>query len=57
MLESVPQPLDLARVQETKAADPSPLMTVLVQEMSRYNDLLRTIHWSLAELRKGIKGM
>lgn len=61
MQESIPQPMDMARVIESKATETSseklPLLIVLFQEMTRYNELLSKIHWSLAELKKGIRGL
>eukprot|EP00698_Gefionella_okellyi_P021811 TRINITY_DN713_c0_g5_i1.p1 TRINITY_DN713_c0_g5~~TRINITY_DN713_c0_g5_i1.p1 ORF type:complete len:2528 (-),score=851.46 TRINITY_DN713_c0_g5_i1:18-6647(-) len=57
MLETVPEPLDLQRVMEAKEGDTSPLITVLFQEIARYNVLLRSINRSLSEVKKGIKGL
>ena len=58
MQESIPEPIDNSRALEQKqSGEATPLLTVLLQEIDRYNALLSKIHWSLSELRKGIKGL
>jgi dynein heavy chain len=48
-------PADIEYDHEKEA--PSPLKTVLVQEISRYNSLLKMMRKSLQDLQKGIKGL
>jgi dynein heavy chain len=55
LLSLIPEPVDIyARAGES---DGSSLHTVLIQELQRYDRLLRTIRLSLTELQKGIKGL
>jgi len=53
--EQVPKRFDLKEIM-SRFEDRSPLTTVLLQEIDRYNVLLDRIHRSLADLHKGIKG-
>lgn len=52
LLEQIPVELDLPTLQKKYYLDKSPLTTVLLQEISRYNALLRTVHQSLDDLKK-----
>lgn len=55
--EQCPEPLNLKKIKDKHRLDAkNPLRTVLLQEIDRYNVLLTTIHRSLEELRKGIRG-
>lgn len=40
-----------------KPQDQNPLKIVLVQEISRYNKLLRLVRKNLVDLEKGINGL
>ena len=55
LLQMVPEPIDI--VGKLGEGDGTALFTVLVQELQRYNALLRTIRASLSNVRKGIKGL
>ncbi|XP_059574595.1 dynein axonemal heavy chain 2 isoform X3 [Alligator mississippiensis] len=57
VLARVPTELDLVGARQVLADDPSPLTVVLLQEMQRYNALLRVVRSSLVELEKGIQGL
>jgi len=59
MKDTVPKPFDIAKIMTAMASrpDPSPLKTVLRQEMERYNKLLEFIHTSLTNVLKGIQGL
>eukprot|EP01105_Mastigella_eilhardi_P001895 TRINITY_DN122_c1_g4_i2.p1 TRINITY_DN122_c1_g4~~TRINITY_DN122_c1_g4_i2.p1 ORF type:complete len:4382 (+),score=1298.66 TRINITY_DN122_c1_g4_i2:875-14020(+) len=50
--------IDVTTVRKLKREDPTnPLLTVLMHEIERYNELLVKIRLSLAELKKGLKGL
>ena len=51
----IPEPFDIAA--KAGAGDGSAMHTVLVQELQRYNGLLRTIRSSLTDVLAGIKGL
>ena len=51
----IPEPFDIAG--KAGAGDGSAMHTVLVQELQRYNGLLRTIRSSLHDVLAGIKGL
>ena len=54
----VPKPLPLADIMEKYPVKYEESMnTVLVQEVIRYNRLLKVIHSSLVDLRKALKGL
>ncbi|KAK1153304.1 dynein heavy chain 2, axonemal [Acipenser oxyrinchus oxyrinchus] len=55
--QKIPDELDYEGTRKMLADDPSPLNVVLLQEIQRYNSLLRTIKSSLIELEKGIQGL
>ncbi len=57
LISSIPKPLDLAAIAIKYENDRSPLTVVLLQEISRYNSLLRKIRKSLVDLQKGIRGL
>ena len=59
MKETIPKPFDIAKIMSVMATrpDPSPLKTVLRQEMERYNKLLTFVHTSLNNVLKGIQGL
>jgi dynein heavy chain len=56
VLEKLPDPIDWEEVRERNEADSSPLKVCLLQEIERYNDLLRAIAGSVKLLQKGIQG-
>eukprot|EP00062_Callorhinchus_milii_P027237 gi/632990292/ref/XP_007884101.1/ PREDICTED: dynein heavy chain 2, axonemal-like [Callorhinchus milii] len=53
----IPEDLDYEGTRLMLSEEPSPLNVVLLQEIQRYNYLLRTIRSSLVELEKGIRGL
>ena len=55
LLEMVPEPVNIRA--KAGEGDGSALHTVLVQELQRYNKLLKAIRQSLNDVRKGIKGL
>ncbi|KAK0056678.1 dynein heavy chain 1 axonemal-like isoform X1 [Biomphalaria pfeifferi] len=58
ILEQLPKPVSLAKVMEKYPVMYEQSMnTVLVQEVIRYNRLLNTIHQSLRDLQKALKGL
>jgi len=57
MICSVPSVLDYEAITKSKRSDMSPLHVNLLQEIERYNALLVSVHMTLNELRKGIKGL
>lgn len=56
LLAKIPDDVDFADVTERNASDVSPLKTVLLQEIERYNDLLSKVRSSIKLLQKGIQG-
>ena len=58
IMGQVPKPLPLAEIMEKYPVKYEESMnTVLVQEVIRYNRLLKVIHSSLVDLRKALKGL
>eukprot|EP01083_Nonionella_stella_P177342 623003_1 len=57
LLESMPSLFDIEEIQRKNASNESPLMVVMVQEIERYNLLLKTVSDSLLDLQKGMKGL
>ncbi|CAI8007748.1 Dynein heavy chain 2, axonemal [Geodia barretti] len=57
VLRHVPDPIDYEATAKLVSDDMNPLNVVLLQEIERYNSLLKTIRSSLVELEKGIKGL
>eukprot|EP00795_Rhopilema_esculentum_P016694 gene16694-8141_t len=55
--KKVPDLIDYELTAKILSEDPSPLNVVLLQEITRYNNLLSTIKKSLEDLEKGIKGL
>lgn len=57
MQKRIPENIDPHEALKIKAADPiNPTNTVLLQEISRYNNLLNSIRKSLTELQKVFGG-
>jgi len=56
LMDQVPSELDRRSIQR-KHDEKTPLNTVLLQEVDRYNQLLSVVHQSLRDLQKGIKGL
>ncbi|KAI8915474.1 dynein heavy chain and region D6 of dynein motor-domain-containing protein [Powellomyces hirtus] len=57
ILRKLPELIDYAATYKMVQHDLSPTNVVLLQEISRYNDLLAKIQKSLADLQNGIKGI
>jgi dynein heavy chain len=57
LLEKIPEPLKLDDIKKRWERDSSYLKVVLLQEIARFNLLLRYTRNSLIELQKGIKGL
>lgn len=58
VMESVPKPFPIADIMEKYPVTYTESMnTVLVQEVIRYNRLLKIIHSSLQDLKKALKGL
>ena len=59
MKEQIPPPWKLKKAAEimSSRSDPDPLKTVLLQELERYNKLLKILRSSLAQLELGIQGL
>lgn len=57
ILKRLPEEIDYAATYKSVKHDMSPLNVVLLQEISRYNDLLQLIQKSLEMLQSGIKGI
>ncbi|ERE69395.1 dynein heavy chain 6, axonemal-like protein [Cricetulus griseus] len=55
--QKIPEMIDYEGTRKLLALDPSPLNVVLLQEIQRYNKLMRTILLSLTDLEKGIQGL
>jgi dynein heavy chain len=58
LLEQVDEPFNDEEVSEkVKPEDQNPLKIVLLQEISRYNKLLKLVKKNLIDLEKGINGL
>jgi dynein heavy chain len=57
MLARLPPVIDEELTASRLGDDPNPLNVVLLQEIGRYNALLRVIRSSLTDLQKGIRGL
>ena len=57
MMERLPATIDYEATAKLLAVEPNPLNVVLLQEIQRYNALLRTMRSSLTALDKGIRGL
>ena len=58
IISKVPQPFDMEMAQKKyPVLYEESLNTVLCQELVRFNRLIEQVHSSLAELRKGVKGL
>ena len=57
MLDKLPEVMDYDTFKESKSDDPTPFNVVLLQEVDRYNRMLRTMRISLSNLDKGIRGL
>lgn len=57
LLQRIPEDLNVAQARKYFSGNSSPLLVVLLQEMTRYNLLLSLIRNSLNDLEKGIKGI
>nr|XP_039250408.1 dynein heavy chain 2, axonemal-like [Styela clava] len=57
VLKTLPEEIDYEGTEKILSDDPSPLNVVLLQEIERYNILLRVIRTSLVDLEKGIQGL
>lgn len=55
--ERIPELLDLEAIQESKAEETGALVTVLFQEIVRYNKMLGLVRDSLHLLKRAIRGM
>ncbi|CAM9828576.1 unnamed protein product [Chrysoparadoxa australica] len=57
--EQLPSVIDMVKVKQTLAgrSDPDPMKTVLLQELERYNKLLKCMHTTLAQLKKAMQGL
>ena len=55
--DRVPPLFNRERVEKKFASDQSPLKTVLLQEIDRYNVILATVEKSLRDLQDGIRGL
>jgi dynein heavy chain len=53
----LPEPIDVIALKVKHIKDDSPLTVVLIQEITRYNVLLKLMRISLDELEKGIMGL
>lgn len=58
LMGQVDQPLNEEEVYDkVKPQDQNPLKIVLIQEISRYNKLLKLVRKNLVDLEKGINGL
>ena len=59
MAEQIPEPWKMKKVISDleSRSDPDPLKTVLLQELDRYNKLIKMLKSSLAQLELGIQGL
>jgi dynein heavy chain len=57
ILKQIPEDIDYEQAFKLIKNDPSPINTVLLQEIRRYNMLLDVMRASLGDLQKGIKGL
>lgn len=55
--ERLPEYVDIAALKYKLRGDENPLNVVLVQELQRYNALLRVVELNLHQLAQGIKGL
>jgi len=55
--ERVPEMINIYALKHKLKGDDNPLNVVLVQEIGRYNDLLKILNIQLDQLEKGIKGL
>ena len=55
LLDQIPTPLDLEQIQQKVGSDP--LSIVLIQEIERYNSLLKIVRNSLENLMMSIQGL
>eukprot|EP00933_Yihiella_yeosuensis_P070887 TRINITY_DN79051_c0_g1_i1.p1 TRINITY_DN79051_c0_g1~~TRINITY_DN79051_c0_g1_i1.p1 ORF type:complete len:1434 (-),score=383.71 TRINITY_DN79051_c0_g1_i1:142-4125(-) len=56
LLDKIPEPMDWEEVRDRNEADQSPLKVCLLQEIERYNGLLKAVSGSIKLLKKGIQG-
>ncbi|XP_076804743.1 dynein axonemal heavy chain 2-like [Clavelina lepadiformis] len=57
VLRTIPELIDYEGTAKILSDDPNPLNVVLLQEIERYNNLLRIMRTSLVDLEKGIQGL
>lgn len=57
MLERLPECIDYDATEKLLAVEPNPLNVVLLQEIQRYNALLRVMKANFIDLRRGIQGL
>lgn len=57
IMEGVPNSVDVQALKVKHIKDDSPLTVVLIQELTRYNILLKIMRESLEQLEKGIQGL
>jgi len=57
LMDQIPQELNLVAIARAHEADKTPLTIVLLQEIDRYNKLLRSVRRSLRDLAMGVKGL
>ena len=57
MLNVIPGELNLDAIRNAKSSNLSPLNINLIQEIQRYNQLLRSVHAWLRQLDRGIRGL
>lgn len=57
LLEQIPKPFNLEDITRKHASSDSPLVVVLIQEITRYNQLLNTVRDSLILVKKGMQGL
>ncbi|KAL0236923.1 hypothetical protein PCE1_000320 [Barthelona sp. PCE] len=55
--DTIPKPIDYHSVVVSLEGNVSPLSTVLLQEITRYNVLLEKVHDDLIRMKRGIKGL
>ncbi|XP_014276767.1 dynein axonemal heavy chain 2 isoform X2 [Halyomorpha halys] len=57
ILQKIPHPIDYESTEKAMGYYKKPLDVVLLQEISRYNSLLKSMRLSLIDLQKGIQGI